>query len=171
MWKYIIRRAILTLPVLLIVSIITFSIMQLAPGDPAAIVLGGDYIMYATAQEIEDVREAMGINKPPITQYFNWLGGFFVGNLGTSLFTTESVSYLVSQKIEATVSTVFSGIFIAILLGIPMGVLAGWKMNTWIDRAVMVFAVLGFAIPGFWLAFNLIFLFSLKLDQISTSIK
>ena len=116
--------------------------MQLAPGDPAAIVLGGDYIMYATAQEIEDVREAMGINKPPIVQYFSWLGGFFVGNLGTSLFTTESVSYLVSQKIEATVSTVFSGIFIAILLGIPMGVLAGWKMNTWIDRAVMVFAVL-----------------------------
>jgi peptide/nickel transport system permease protein len=163
MSKYILRRFLLTLPVLLIVSIITFSIMQLAPGDPAAIVLGGDYIMFATAEEIEDVREAMGINKPPIVQYFDWLGGFFVGNLGESLFTTESVSYLVSQKIEATVSTVFSGIFIALLLGLPMGVLAGWKMNTWVDRAVMIFAVLGFAIPGFWLAFNLIFLFSLKL--------
>ena len=79
------------------------------------------------------------------------------------MFTTESVSLLVSQKIEATISTVFSGITIALLFGIPMGVLAGWKMNTWIDRSVMVFAVLGFAIPGFWLAFNLIFLFSLKL--------
>ena len=79
------------------------------------------------------------------------------------MFTTESVSLLVSQKIEATISTVFSGITIALVFGIPMGVLAGWKMNTWIDRSVMVFAVLGFAIPGFWLAFNLIFLFSLKL--------
>ena len=79
------------------------------------------------------------------------------------MFTTESVSLLVSQKIEATISTVFSGITLALLFGIPMGVLAGWKMNTWIDRSVMVFAVLGFAIPGFWLAFNLIFLFSLKL--------
>ena len=163
MGKYIARRTLLVIPVLFIVSVITFSIMQLAPGDPAAIVLGGDYIMYATVEEIEEVRINMGIDRPPIEQYFSWLGGFFVGELGKSLFTTESVSLLVSQKIEATISTVFSGITIALLFGIPMGVLAGWKMNTWIDRSVMVFAVLGFAIPGFWLAFNLIFLFSLKL--------
>ena len=163
MGKYILRRTLLVIPVLFIVSVITFSIMQLAPGDPAAIVLGGDYIMYATAEEIQEVRINMGIDRPPIELYFSWLGGIFVGELGKSLFTTESVSLLVSQKIEATISTVFSGITIALLFGIPMGVLAGWKMNTWIDRSVMVFAVLGFAIPGFWLAFNLIFLFSLKL--------
>ena len=86
MGKYILRRTLLVIPVLFIVSVITFSIMQLAPGDPAAIVLGGDYIMYATAEEIEEVRINMGIDRPPIEQYFSWLGGFFVGELGKSLF-------------------------------------------------------------------------------------
>ena len=163
MWKYIVRRSLLAVPVLFAVSIISFSIMQLAPGDPAAILMGGEYIAIASQEEIDEIRSALGVDVPPHIQYLNWISGFFVGEIGTSIFTGISVSTMVSERIEATVTIVFYGIFVSIFLGLPMGILAGWKMNTWIDRSVMIFAVLGFAIPGFWLALNLIYVMCVKL--------
>jgi len=163
MWKYIVRRSLLAVPVLFAVSVISFSIMQLAPGDPAAILMGGEYIAIASQEEIDEIRSALGVDVPPVVQYYNWISGFFVGEIGTSIFTGISVSEMVSERIEATVTIVFFGIFVSILLGLPMGILAGWKMNTWIDRSVMIFAVLGFAIPGFWLALNLIYVMCVKL--------
>ena len=106
---------------------------------------------------------ALGVDRPAVIQYLDWFTGFFRGDLGTSLFTGKSVGELISTRIEPTVSMILMGIFLAIVLGIPMGILAAWKANTWIDRVVMVFAVIGFAMPGFWLAFNLIWLFSVVL--------
>lgn len=163
MLSYTIRRILLAIPVLLVVSIITFSMMQLAPGDPAAILLGGDFIQIATPEDIADARHQLGVDRPVVVQYLDWLGGFFRGNLGTSLFTGKPVSELVSNRIEPTVSMVSFALFLALTLGIPMGILAAWKANTWIDRVIMIFAVIGFAMPVFWLGFNLIWLFSLKL--------
>ena len=163
MLPYILRRIVLAVPVFLGVSIITFSIMQLAPGDPAAILLGGDYLMFATEEDIEQAREQLGVNRPAAVQYLDWFTGFFRGDLGTSLFTGKSVGELIGPRIEPTVSMILLGIFIAVTLGIPLGILAAWKANTWIDRVVMIFAVIGFAMPGFWLAFNLIWLFSVVL--------
>ena len=163
MLKYIVRRSLLAIPVLFVVSLMSFSIMQLAPGDPAAILMGGEYIAIASQEEIDEIRSALGVDVPPHIQYLNWISGFFVGEIGTSIFTGISVSTMVSERIEATVTIVFYGIFVSIVLGLPMGILAGWKMNTWIDRSVMIFAVLGFAIPGFWLALNLIYVLCVKL--------
>ena len=163
MLPYILRRVVLAIPVFLAVSLITFSIMQLAPGDPVAILLGGDLLLIATEEDIEQAREQLGVNRPVVVQYLDWFTGLFVGDMGTSLFTGMSVSELVSTRIEPTVSMIFMGIFTAVVLGIPLGILAAWKANTWIDRVVMIFAVIGFAMPGFWLAFNLIWLFSVKL--------
>ena len=163
MLPYIARRVVLAVPVFLAVSLITFSIMQLAPGDPAAILLGGDYLLFATEEDINEARKALGVDRPAVVQYLDWFTGFFRGDLGTSLFTGKSVGELISTRIEPTVSMILMGIFIAIVLGIPMGILAAWKANTWIDRVVMIFAVIGFAMPGFWLAFNLIWLFSVVL--------
>ena len=163
MLPYIARRVVLAVPVFLAVSLITFSIMQLAPGDPAAILLGGDYLLFATEEDIEEARKQLGVDRPAVIQYLDWFTGFFRGDLGTSLFTGRSVSELISTRIEPTVSMILMGIFLAIVLGIPMGILAAWKANTWIDRVVMIFAVIGFAMPGFWLAFNLIWLFSVVL--------
>ena len=163
MLKYIVRRSLLAIPVLFVVSLMSFSIMQLAPGDPAAILMGGEYIAIASQEEIDEIRSALGVDVPPHIQYLNWISGFFVGEIGTSIFTGISVSTMVSERIEATVTIVFYGIFVSIFLGLPMGILAGWKMNTWIDRSVMIFAVLGFAIPGFWLALNLIYVMCVKL--------
>ena len=163
MLPYIARRIVLAVPVFLAVSLITFSIMQLAPGDPAAILLGGDYLLFATEEDIQEARKQLGVDRPAVIQYLDWFTGFFRGDLGTSLFTGKSVGELISTRIEPTVSMILMGIFLAIVLGIPMGILAAWKANTWIDRVVMVFAVIGFAMPGFWLAFNLIWLFSVVL--------
>ena len=163
MLPYIARRIVLAVPVFLAVSLITFSIMQLAPGDPAAILLGGDYLLFATEEDIAEARKQLGVDRPAVVQYLDWFTGFFRGDLGTSLFTGKSVGELISTRIEPTVSMILMGIFLAIVLGIPMGILAAWKANTWIDRVVMVFAVIGFAMPGFWLAFNLIWLFSVVL--------
>ena len=163
MLPYILRRSLLSIPVLFAVSIITFSIMQLAPGDPAAILLGGDFLVFATQEDIDAARAALGVDRPVVVQYTSWVTGFFRGDLGTSLFTGKSVSELISPRIEPTVSMILMGIFIAVVLGIPMGIIAAWKANTWIDRVIMVFAVIGFAMPGFWLAFNLIWLFSVQL--------
>ncbi len=163
MLPYILRRVAMTIPVLIVVSIITFSIMQLAPGDPAAILLGGDFLQIATEEDIAAARAALGVDRPAIVQYLDWMGGFFRGDLGTSLFTGKSVSELVSTRVEPTVSMIFMGIFIAIVFGIPMGILAAWKANSWIDRVVMIFAVIGFSMPGFWLALNLMWLFSVTL--------
>ena len=163
MLPYIVRRSLLAIPVLIAVSIITFSIMQLAPGDPAAILLGGDFLQFATPQDIADARAALGVDRPAVVQYFSWVSGFFRGDLGTSLFTGKSVAELISTRVEPTVTMIMLGIFIAVVLGIPMGIIAAWKANTWIDRVIMIIAVIGFAMPGFWLAFNLIWLFSVQL--------
>ena len=163
MLPYIIRRIVMAIPVFVGVSIITFSIMQLAPGDPAAILLGGDFLQIATAEDIAAARAALGVDRPAIVQYLDWMSGFFTGDLGTSLFTGKSVSELISPRVEPTVAIILTGIFIAIIFGIPMGIVSAWKANTWIDRVVMVFAVIGFSMPGFWLAFNLIWLFSVNL--------
>ena len=163
MLPYIIRRVVMAIPVFVGVSIITFSIMQLAPGDPAAILLGGDFLQIATAEDIAAARAALGVDRPAIVQYLDWMSGFFTGDLGTSLFTGKSVSELISPRVEPTVAIILTGIFIAIIFGIPMGIVSAWKSNTWIDRVVMVFAVIGFSMPGFWLAFNLIWLFSVNL--------
>ena len=163
MLPYIARRVVLAVPVFLAVSLITFSIMQLAPGDPAAILLGGDYLLFATEEDINEARKQLGVDRPAVVQYLDWFTGFFRGDLGTSLFTGKSVGELISTRIEPTVSMILMGIFIAIVIGIPLGILAAWKANTWIDRVVMIFAVIGFAMPGFWLAFNLIWLFSVVL--------
>jgi peptide/nickel transport system permease protein len=163
MLPYIIRRIVMAIPVFIGVSIITFSIMQLAPGDPAAILLGGDFLQIATAEDIAAARAALGVDRPAIVQYLDWMSGFFTGDLGTSLFTGKSVSELISPRVEPTVAIILTGIFLAIIFGIPMGIVSAWKSNTWIDRVVMVFAVIGFSMPGFWLAFNLIWLFSVNL--------
>ncbi len=163
MLGYVVRRLILAIPVFLAVSIITFSIMQLAPGDPAAILLGADFIQFASQSDIDEARALLGVDRPAIVQYLDWFTGFFRGDMGTSLFTGKSVAELVSTRIETTMSLVAMALVLAVVGGIPLGVIAAWKANTVVDRGIMIFAVIGYAMPGFWLAFNLIWLFSVGL--------
>tara|TARA_Y100000590_G_scaffold127976_1_gene146312 strand:- start:1033 stop:2004 length:972 start_codon:yes stop_codon:yes gene_type:complete len=163
MWQYIIKRTLLTFPVLFIVSLFTFSILHLAPGDPAAVLLGGEYIAFATIEDIEEARRALGVDKPPLTQYLEWISGIFHGDFGTSLFTGQSVIKLISYGAEASVTLMITSIILSLGIGIPLGILAGWKMNSYIDRSAMIFSVFGFCIPSFWLASGIIYIFCIKL--------
>lgn len=160
MLGYIFRRVLASIPVILLVAIFSFSLLHLAPGDASSILLGQD----ATAEDIVALRARLGLDRALPIQFFDWFGGVLRGDLGTSVFSGYSVAELMADRLQATLSLAAMGIFIAVVVGVPMGVLAAWKADTWIDRSVMVFAVLGFSIPVFWLGFLLIWLFAINLD-------
>jgi peptide/nickel transport system permease protein len=157
-----IRRLIASVPVIVLVAVIAFSILHIVPGDPVAILIGNqEEYNEETAKEI---KARLGLDKPIPFQFLSWFGGLFKGNLGSSIFTGHSVFDLIKPKLPVTFSLAMMGLALAVVVGIPMGVAAAWNYNKTIDRAVMVFAVIGFAVPGFWLAFNLIWLFAVKLS-------
>lgn len=156
---YLVKRILALIPVLLLVSIFVFLLLRLTPGDPAAI-LAGDA---ATTEQLDRIREAMGLNEPILTQYFTWIGKIFQGDLGTSLISGVPVLDMVSQRIGPTISIAVLTIIIAILVAIPMGVIAAWRHRTWIDYLVMSFSVLGFSVPVFLVGYVLLLVFSVNL--------
>ena len=160
MGRYLVQRLLTTIPVLLIVSVLIFSLIHVAPGDPASFMAGDE----ARPEQIERIRQKLGLDEPLYKQLGLYYVDIFRGDLGESVFTKFDVTELILQRIEPTVSIAVFAMLLAILISIPSGVLAAWKANSWIDRAVMVFAVFGFAIPVFWLGFNMIWLFAVKLN-------
>ena len=156
MGGYILRRGLASLPVIFLVGVITFSLLHLAPGDPAAILAGDE----ATPQDIEVLRHALGFDKPFMVQFGLWIKRLLTGDLGTSIFSGRSVVSLMAPRIEPTVSLSILTLLISILLGVPMGMAAAWKAGSTLDRVVMVFAVVGFSVPVFWLGFIFIWGFA-----------
>ncbi|MFN3974184.1 MAG: ABC transporter permease [Dehalococcoidia bacterium] len=159
MSTYVVQRLLAAIPVLLLVGLITFALLRVTPGDPAAVLAGE----YATPENIARIRTQLGLDQPVYIQLGRWLGQVLRGDLGDSLFTGYKVTTLIRQRLEPTLSLAFLAEIVAISLALPLGILAAWRANSWIDRAVMVFAVLGFSVPVFWLGFNLIWLFSVNL--------
>jgi len=170
-FSYIIRRMLATIPVMGVVAIFVFSLLYLSPGDPAVIIAGDT----ATLEDIARIREKLGLDQPFYVQFGTWVWNLLHGDLGISIFTNLPVMTLIKQRIEPTVALTVSTLLVTIPIAIPLGVIAAWKAGTWIDRVVMVFAVAGFSIPGFVLAYILIFTFSIGLDLLPvqgyTSIK
>jgi peptide/nickel transport system permease protein len=160
MTAYIIRRLFATLPVMAVVTIFVFFLLRIAPGDPAAIIAGDD----ATTADIEAVRIKLGLNLPIYEQFALWIWRLFQGDLGVSIFSDLPVTRLIAQRVEPTVALTLSTLFVAVALAIPIGVIAAWQARKLADRAVMIFAVLGFAIPGFLAAYILIWVFAVKLQ-------
>ena len=160
MGRYLVQRLLTTIPVLLIVSVLIFSLIHVAPGDPASFMAGDE----ARPEQIERIRQKLGLDEPLYKQLGLYYVDIFRGDLGESVFTKFDVTELILQRLEPTVSIAVFAMLLAILISIPSGVLAAWKANSWVDRAVMVFAVFGFAIPVFWLGFNMIWLFAVKLN-------
>ena len=159
MQGYIARRILTSIPVVILVAILTFSILFVAPGDAAFIIAGEE----ATPQQVERIRQELGLDKPYVTQFGVWIAGVVRGDLGRSLFSGHQVTDLYLNRLPATLSLTIFGFILTILIGVPLGILASWKAHTLIDRAVMAAAVLGFSIPGFWLGFMLIWQFSVNL--------
>jgi peptide/nickel transport system permease protein len=159
MTAYILRRLLATLPVMAVVAIFVFFLLRLAPGDPAAIIAGED----ATAAQIAAVRSKLGLDQPILQQFVVWIGGMLQGDFGTSIFSNLPVSRLIAQRIEPTLSLMLATLAVAVGLAIPLGVLAAWKARRLVDRVVMSFSVLGFAMPVFLVGYVLIYVFAVKL--------
>ncbi len=160
MWPYIAQRLLTSIPVILIVGVITFSLLYVGPGDPAAII-GGDE---ATPEQLEGIRHQLGFDQPYHVQLGKWFWRLLHGNLGTSIFSQLEIRELIQPRIQPTLSLGIQVIFFSSLLGISLGMLAAWKAGERLDRGLMVFAVLGFATPGFWLAFILIWALAVNLN-------
>jgi peptide/nickel transport system permease protein len=159
-FAYIVRRILATIPVMAVVALFVFSLLHLSPGDPAVIIAGDT----ATLDDIVRIRARLGLDQPLYIQFVTWVWGLLHGDLGISIFTNLPVSKLIAQRVEPTITLTVSTLIVAVLVAIPMGVVAAWKAGSWIDRVVMVFAVLGFSVPVFVLAYLLIYVFAISTD-------
>ncbi len=155
----ILRRLMATIPVMAVVALAVFGLLHLTPGDPAVIIAGD----YATTDDIERIRSKLGLDKPFLTQVGIWLGQVLRGDLGTSIFSGLPVTKLIGQRAEVTIVLTLYAMLISVCLGVPLGIIAAWKQGSWLDRAVMIFAVSGFSMPVFWLGFLLVYVFAISL--------
>jgi peptide/nickel transport system permease protein len=160
LYVYLMRRLISTLPVMVIVGMFVFSLLYLAPGDPAALVAGD----LATAADIAKIRDKLGLNEPFLVRFVQWSWDVLHGDLGVSIFSNLPVARLIGQRVEPTLALATTTMLFAVILAVPMGILAAWKAGTWIDRVVMGFAVLGFSFPVFVSAYLLIYGFAIRLE-------
>jgi peptide/nickel transport system permease protein len=160
MLKYIARRLIVSIPVLLGLTVIVFSMMHLLPGDPAEVILAQSG---ARPEAVARLRLQLGLDQPLPVQYGRFLGGLLRGDLGSSLFTNRPVSEIVAQNLPSTMELAGAAMLLAVLLGTSLGILAAVHQGSWVDHLTMTLAVLSLAMPGFWLALLLIYLFSLYL--------
>ncbi len=156
---YLLRRIAATLPVLAVVAIFVFLLIHLAPGDPAALIAGD----LASGEDITKLRAALGLDQPLWRQFALWLARLAHGDLGTSIFTQVPVTELLAQRIEPTLSIAALTMLLTLAVSIPLGVLAAHRAGSWIDRLVMLFAVLAFSIPVFLIGYLLIYGFAIKL--------
>lgn len=159
MKRYILKRFVSLILVLFVVSVMIFALVHLTPGDPARIMLGEK----ASEAEVAQQRELMGLNDPIVIQYFNWVGGLFVGDFGESYFIAEPMTQIIGEHLSATISITVFSLIIAIIVAIPLGIIAAKKRATVIDQSITVFSLLGISTPGFLVAMLLMMLFSVQL--------
>lgn len=159
MLRYLIRRVLAAIPVLLVVAVFVFLLLRLTPGDPAAIMAGD----MATPEQLREIREAMGLNEPIPVQFVTWIGLVLQGEFGQSLISRTPVLTLIGQRLEPTVSLALVCMTLTILVAVPMGVIAAWKHGSLTDSLVMAASVLGFSVPVFVTGYILIQLFAIEL--------
>lgn len=160
MLAFIVRRIISTIPVMAFVALFVFSLLYIAPGDPAAVIAGDQ----ASPADVERIRASLGLDRPYLVRFGEWFFRVLQGDLGTSIFTSLPVTQLIAQRIEPTLSLMVLTLIFAVVIAVPLGVVAAWKAGTWVDRAVVGFAVFGFSVPVFVIGYLLAYVFALKLD-------
>lgn len=164
MLRYIARRLLTLIPVLLLVTVFAFIIVHITPGDPVSLVLGDQ----ATQSEIEEAREELGLNDPIHIQYLRWLSAVVQGDFGSSLIFDQPVSQMLIQRAEPTTVLATVGLFFTVALGIPSGIIAAINNNRWSDHSVMFGALLFVATPNFFLGLLLIIFVGIRFESIPT---
>jgi peptide/nickel transport system permease protein len=159
MLRFLMQRLLSLIPVLLTVAVVVFLILRLTPGDPAAVIAGNN----ATNEDIDRIREQLGLSQPLWTQFWIWFSGVLQGDLGYSFYLGKPVLELIGQRIEPTLSLAAGTMFLAVLVAVPLGTLAAWRMGGWLDRILSGFAVAGFSVPVFVIGYVLIYIFAIEL--------
>ena len=162
MGRYIIRRLAEAIPTLFIVSLVVFSLIRMAPGDPAELRMGREAARPENKPKLEALRHEMGLDRPIPIQYLLWLRDTFTGNFGVSIKTSQSAAALVASKIPVTLELVLASTIFALLIAFPSGILAALWRGSWVDRLAMAFVASGMAVPSFWLGLALILLLSVQ---------
>lgn len=160
MGSYILRRVLVTLPVMAIVALFVFSLLYIAPGDPAAVIAGDQ----ASPADVERIRQGLGLDRPFLIQFGSWVWRILHLDLGTSIFTNLPVTSMIAQRIEPTLSLMTLTLVLTLIVAVPLGVVAAWKAGSWIDRVIMAFAVSAFSLPVFVVGYVLAYVFALELD-------
>jgi len=159
MLGYIVRRILATIPVVTVVAVFVFLLLRLTGGDPAAIIAGDS----ATTQQVAEIRVKLGLERPIVQQFAIWVGRVVQGDFGESFFFKKQVAELIRDRLEPTAALAVCTLLLAVAVAVPLGVVAAAMRGTWIDRAVMGFAVLGFSVPVFVIGYLLIYLFAIQL--------
>ena len=165
MLRYLVRRLLLTIPVLLGVATLVFSLIHLVPGDPAQAMLGDG----ASPQDIAELRTSLGLDKPLLEQYVTFLRHAIGGDLGRSFRTGQPVTTMIVERVPATAELAVAAMFVAILIAIPLGVVAAVWRGTAADYGAMTFALAGVSIPNFWLGPLLAIVFAVELGWLPVS--
>jgi len=158
--RYALRRLIEMIPTVLAVTVLVFLMLQLVPGDPAAVFLGEKR---STPELLAQVRHEMGLDRPLYVQYFSYMWGVVRGDFGKSLFNRQPVLEQIWAALPATLELALTSLLISTVLGVVLGIVSALKHNTWIDSLSMGFALVGVSMPVFWMGLLMILIFSVRL--------
>lgn len=156
---YAIRRILMAIPVMGVVALVVFGLLYLTPGDPAMVIAGDQ----ATPDQIAKIRVSLGLDQPPYIRFGTWIWQVLRGDLGTSIFSNQTVAHMIDQRLEPTISLLIFAVMLSIAVGVPLGVAAAWKKGRFVDRFLSVFTTAGFSIPAFVAGYALAFVFASSL--------
>jgi peptide/nickel transport system permease protein len=160
MWGYAGRRVLASVPVMAFVALFVFSLLYLAPGDPAAIIAGDQ----ASPEDVARIRASLGLDRSFPVRFGEWLWNVLHGDLGSSIFANLPVAHMIGQRVEPTLSLMLLTLLLSVGVAVPLGVVAAARAGSWLDRLLMLAAVLGFSVPVFVVGYVLAYVFALSLD-------
>ena len=169
MTTYIVRRLIIGVIILLLVTILIFLAMRLLPGDPLIIFISQSQVEMYSLERLAELRQEYGLDRSLPMQYFNWLGSILRGDMGKSIVLGQDVGYLVSSRLPVTIYFGVMSFIVSSFLGVIFGVICALRRGRWIDSVVTVLANIGITVPTFWIGILLMYLFSLTLHWLPTS--
>ena len=164
MISVVIRRLLSAVPIMLIVSLLTFTMIHLIPGDPAAAIAG----LSATKEQVANIRRYLGLDQPMLTQLARWYGNLLSGDLGRSLLLGQPVLEATLTRLPVTLALSAYALVLTLLIGMGSGILAALRQNTWVDQAAMIVAMIGISVPNFYLGLLMILLFAVELRWLPT---
>ncbi|WP_109467085.1 ABC transporter permease [Albibacillus kandeliae] len=156
MIQYFVKRLVMAIPVMFFVAVFVFLLLRLTPGDPAVIIAGDQ----ATQSQLETIRSNLGLDEPLLGQFVTWMGNLLQGDFGVSLISQQPVIELIGQRVGPTLSLAVVAMAMTLVMALPLGVMAAWRHGRLLDRAVMIFSVLGFSVPVFVTGYVLIAIFA-----------